>query len=94
MIVLQKIENIFDIMDIESDEARNKLLQMNDAQMRDVAQFCNRYPNIEMNYEIVEKDQVVSGSQVNVVVNLEREEEVTGPIISPFFPLVRVRTRR
>jgi len=81
-------------MDIEDDEDRNKLLQLNDAQMKDVAQFCNRYPNIEMSYEIVDKDQVVSGSSVDVVVSLEREEEVTGPIISPFFPLVSIRSRR
>ena len=75
-------------MDIEDDDDRNKLLQLNEIQMRDVAQFCNRYPNIEMSYEIIDKDQLYSGSPVNVVVNLEREEEVTGPIIAPFFPLV------
>lgn len=78
-------------MDIEDDDDRNKLLQLSPDQMRDVALFCNRYPNIEMNYEIVDKDQVFSGSPVNVVVNLEREEEVTGPIIAPFFPMVSFR---
>ena len=29
-----------------------------------------------------------SGSAVNVTVNLEREDEVTGPVITPFFPQV------
>ena len=29
-----------------------------------------------------------SGSTVNVVVTLEREDEVTGPVIAPFFPQV------
>ena len=29
-----------------------------------------------------------SGSSVNVVVTLEREDEVTGPVIAPFFPQV------
>merc|ERR1739844_218006 len=62
------VESVFDIMELE-DEERNKLLNMNDSQMADVARFCNRYPNIE--------------------VKLEREDEVTGPVIAPFFPTKR-----
>ena len=29
-----------------------------------------------------------SGSTVNVVITLEREDEVSGPVIAPFFPQV------
>ena len=36
------IESVFDIMEME-DEDRNKLLNMTDQQMADVARFCNRY---------------------------------------------------
>lgn len=75
-------------MELE-DEDRNKLLQLTPAQMNDVARFCNRYPNIELNYEIQKKDSIVPGTSVNVEVNLEREDEMTGPVIAPFFPLVR-----
>ena len=32
---------MFDIMELE-DEDRNKLLQLDDKQMADVARFCNR----------------------------------------------------
>lgn len=74
-------------MELE-DEDRSRLLQLSDAQMADVARFCNRYPNIEMNFEVVDKDHINSGSTVNVVVQLEREDEVTGPVIAPFFPQV------
>ena len=35
------VESVFDIMEME-DEDRNKLLQMTDIQMADVARFCNR----------------------------------------------------
>lgn len=38
------------------DEERHELLQMTDAQMADVARFCNRYPNIELMYDVQEKD--------------------------------------
>lgn len=51
------MESIFDIMEME-DEDRTALLQLSDAQMADVARFCNRYPNIELSYEVAEKDHV------------------------------------
>ena len=40
------------------DEARSELLQLSDAHMADVAAFCNRYPNIELTYEVHDKDQL------------------------------------
>lgn len=83
----KNVETVFDIMELE-DIDRSRLLQLTDIQMADVARFCNRYPNIEMNFEVVDKDRINSGSTVNVVVQLEREDEVTGPVIAPFFPQV------
>eukprot|EP00057_Strongylocentrotus_purpuratus_P018689 XP_011673163.1 PREDICTED: U5 small nuclear ribonucleoprotein 200 kDa helicase-like [Strongylocentrotus purpuratus] len=53
--VAKSIESIFDVMEME-DEERHELLQMTDAQMADVARFCNRYPNIELMYDVQEKD--------------------------------------
>ncbi len=54
---MQEIESVFDVMDME-DEDRNTLLNLSDAQMQDVARFCNRYPNIELTYEILNKDSI------------------------------------
>merc|ERR1719273_1731891 len=82
------VESVFDIMEME-DEDRNKLLQMTDIQMADVARFCNRYPNIELAYEVLEKESLQSGRPVNIEVKLDREDEVTGPVIAPFFPTKR-----
>uniref|UniRef100_A0A8D8QH49 U5 small nuclear ribonucleoprotein 200 kDa helicase n=3 Tax=Cacopsylla melanoneura TaxID=428564 RepID=A0A8D8QH49_9HEMI len=84
----KKVETVFDIMELE-DEDRLKLLQLTESQLADVARFCNRYPNIELSYEVIGKDRISSGSSVNVVVNLEREDEVTGPVIAPFYPQKR-----
>ena len=83
----QSIESIFDVMEMD-DEPRNQLLQLSEAQMGDVAKFCNRYPNIELTYEIQDKDEISNGSQINIAVTLEREDEVTGPVVAPFFPQV------
>ena len=55
---LQRVESVFDIMDME-DDSRNKLLSFSDVQMHDVARFCNRYPNIDLNFEVLNKDELV-----------------------------------
>ena len=85
----KQVETIFDVMELE-DDVRNNLLQLNDTKMADVARFCNRYPNIELTYEILDKNNIESGSTVNVTIQLEREDEVVGPIIAPFFPKVNI----
>ncbi|NXI31883.1 U520 helicase, partial [Sterrhoptilus dennistouni] len=81
------VESVFDIMEME-DEERTALLQLPEAQIADVARFCNRCPNIELSYEVGDRDNIRSGGPVVVLVQLEREEEVTGPVIAPLFPQV------
>lgn len=44
-------------MDMEDDK-RNDLLKLKNEQMADVARFCNRYPNIELNYTIVDEENI------------------------------------
>ena len=55
--MLQGIESVFDIMEME-DSDRTELIKLTDAQMADVARFCNRYPNIELSYEVQDKDSL------------------------------------
>lgn len=84
----KQIESIFDVMDME-DEDRDELLKLSTAKMADVAKFCNRYPNIELSYDVLNKDSIPAGGQVYVNVTMEREDEVTGPVIAPLFPQKR-----
>ncbi|XP_065882563.1 U5 small nuclear ribonucleoprotein 200 kDa helicase-like [Dysidea avara] len=85
----KEIESVFDIMDMDDDK-RNSLLQLTDSQMKDVIRFCNSYPNIDLNYEIVDQDDIRRGSQVTVRVQLEREDDDLLPeVVAPFFPLKR-----
>ena len=51
------MESIFDLMEME-DEDRSGLLALNDSQIQDVAIFCNRYPNIELVYEILNENDI------------------------------------
>lgn len=64
------------------DEDRTSLLQLSDAQMADVARFCNRYPNIELSYEVAEKDNIKRLSmgpsyKINVSVILQENNSLS-----------------
>ena len=76
-------------MELEDEDRIKILADLNPSQLSDVARFCNRYPNIELQYEVENKDRIKSGSNVNVTVQLEREDEVTGPVIAPYYPQVK-----
>ena len=74
-----EVESIFDLMDLEDDE-RNALLGMSASQLADVARVCNRYPNIDVSYEVEDADEVASGDTVTVLVNLQREGDEEGRV--------------
>jgi len=65
---------------------RNSVLQLEDRQMMDVARACNRYPNIELNYEL-DDEAPTAGTNSTLLVSLEREDDAeVGPVIAPFYP--------
>ncbi|XP_045489788.1 putative U5 small nuclear ribonucleoprotein 200 kDa helicase [Pieris rapae] len=82
------VETVFDVMELE-DNARAKLLQLSASEMADVARFCNRYPNVELNYQVQNERRLRAGKPIIVEVTLEREDDVIGPVIAPFFPQKR-----
>lgn len=82
------VESVFDIMEME-DDVRNECLQMDQRKLREVANFVNRYPNIEVGFDVADADSIASGNVVNVKVQIAREgdeDEDVGPVIAPFFP--------
>jgi len=83
----KKVETIFELMELE-DDVRTNLLQMNDRSLQDVARACNRYPNIEVNFEVDSSDNITSGSTVTVNVQLQREweDEELPPVYASLFP--------
>jgi len=84
------VDSIFQLLELEDDE-RNDLLRMNNAELADVARFCNNYPSIEVNHK-ASTDKIRIGESVEVEVELERENDVNGfapPVIAPFYPVKR-----
>ncbi|KAI0088962.1 Sec63-domain-containing protein [Irpex rosettiformis] len=84
------IESVYDIMEMEDDD-RNKLLQMDARQMRDVATFVNSYPTLDVNYSLAKGDYT-AGSPITLQVRLSRdvdeddEADNEQNVIAPFFP--------
>jgi len=88
------IESVFDILSLE-DDVRNSLLQLPDDKMADVAVFCNNYPNVDVEYKVVDPEDLSCGDVVEVTINLEREidDDLTeeelgaiGKVSAPLYP--------
>ena len=59
----KEVESIFDLMELE-DNDRNDLIKFTKSQMSAVAKACNRYPNVDLSYEVEDKDEIGEGDQV------------------------------
>ncbi|KAH6788226.1 U5 small nuclear ribonucleoprotein helicase [Perilla frutescens var. hirtella] len=84
----KNIETVFDLLEMEDDE-RRELLQMSDTQLMDIARFCNRFPNIDLTHDVLNKDNVTGGEKVYIQVSLERDLEgrtEVGPVDAPRYP--------
>ena len=57
------------------EEPRRELLQMSEAQLEDVARMCNRYPDIQLSYQLEGGNSVAAGDQVTLTAQMERELE-------------------
>ncbi|GJW78543.1 DExH-box ATP-dependent RNA helicase DExH12-like protein [Tanacetum coccineum] len=82
------IESVFDLLAMEDDE-RRELLQMSDAQLMDIAKFCNRYPNIDLTYDVLDSDNIRAGDDITLMVTIERDLEgrtEVGPVDAPRYP--------
>nr|XP_033509201.1 DExH-box ATP-dependent RNA helicase DExH12-like [Nicotiana tomentosiformis] len=87
----KSVETVFDLVEMEDDE-RRELLQMSDLQLMDVARFCNRFPNIDLTYDVLNRDNVSAGDNVSVQVTLERDLEgrtEVGPVFAPRYPTTK-----
>ncbi|KAK9676154.1 hypothetical protein RND81_11G058200 [Saponaria officinalis] len=82
------IETVFDLVEMEDDE-RKELLQMSDLQLLDIARFCNRFPNIDLSYDVLGADDIRAKKKVLLDVTLERDLEgrtEVGPVDALRYP--------
>lgn len=80
------VETVYDIMSLE-DEERDDVLQLEDEQLQDVADFVNKYPNVDVSYELDLEEAVVAGEPKQITVTIERDEELDDlDVVAPRFP--------
>ena len=82
------VVSIADITELEDDQ-RDRLLQLSSQQIIKVAEACNRYPDLEIDFQIDNSDSISPSENVSVRVALERlidEDEDLGFVIAPYYP--------
>lgn len=77
------VEGVFDLMELE-DSDRNKLIPFEARELRDVVSFCNQYPNIELTYDVENRNALSTGEAATVRVSLQRDGDAR-PAFAPFF---------
>jgi len=83
-----KIESIFDLSDLLADDKKAQIFKLSSKQMYEVAKAVNRYPNIDLSFE-VQPETITQGSSVTITVSLERDIEENKellPVYAPYYP--------
>jgi len=83
-----KIESIFDLSNILTDEKKSQIFKLNSKQLHEVAKAINRYPNIDLSFE-VQPETITQRSTVTITVTLERDiegDKELPPVFAPYYP--------
>lgn len=81
------VETVFDVSEMEDDARRETLQLVSEDDVARANAWLARYPDIGVNYEVVDADDVRAGEAVTVAVSLEREGEgEIRPVDAPRFP--------
>lgn len=77
----ENIKSVYDFVMID-DDVRERILQIDeeDPRMVAIANFVNKYPNIEISYELIE-ETIVAEEQSTVLVRVEREVDEEDPAV-------------
>ncbi|KAI8321181.1 Sec63-domain-containing protein [Martensiomyces pterosporus] len=91
-----QVESVFDVMDMEDEDRASLLHGLAPKQIGEVAKYVNRYPNIEVEFEIQDEEEIAAGESVVIRLALDREwddeeeaRSIPGPVVAPFFPYTR-----
>jgi len=95
-----KIKDIYEFMDaMDPDENKNykqliKALGLSNEQLKEAADFTNsKYPNLDLDFDVENPDEVIVGSPAYVTITIERQldedEEPSSTVHAPFYPLMK-----
>jgi len=82
-----KCKEVSDIIELEDERREHLLRGLSKSQLADVAGAVNRYPSIEMEFDVQNAENIKVGDTVHVAIKFEREMEgKLGPVYAPFYP--------
>jgi len=83
-------ESIFEFTELGDDVRLGLLKDLTKEQIADVARACNRYPNIDVKFQLQNPKDISCGGPVSVNVQLEREgadeDTLLNPVFAPYYP--------
>jgi len=86
----KKIEDVFDVMNMDDDGRKDLFEGLSQSQLMDVARACNRFPCITLEYKVQGQDDLKTGASARIVVRLGRDamddENTLGPVFAPYYP--------
>ncbi|KAL8729842.1 MAG: hypothetical protein Q9166_004483 [cf. Caloplaca sp. 2 TL-2023] len=90
---VRDIMEFMDAMDPEKPESKTlaKRLGLDNKQLSQVAAFTNdKYPDIELDFVVLDKDDITAGSpsylQIKITRNVEEDQEPDTTVHAPFYP--------
>lgn len=71
---VEGVNSVYDFLMIEDDAVRERILDMEDtdARLGSIVKFVNKYPNIELSYEL-EDEAIVAEEPSSIIVKIDRE---------------------
>lgn len=78
----ESINSVYDFLMIEDDDVRNRILQMEetDPRMVSIANFVNKYPNIELSYEL-DDETIVADEPSIITVKIDRDVDEEDEVV-------------
>ncbi|RHY34546.1 hypothetical protein DYB32_000856 [Aphanomyces invadans] len=85
------IETPLDILSVD-DSVRSKLLTFSPSKMAQIASFCNSYPDVSIDIDVQNADDITTGDAVSVQVEREGDDDRDdwGAVISQHSPVEKV----
>ena len=69
-----KIEAVLDVLECAEEDRERALEGLSDAQVAEVADFCNAFPSLDVSYSLAEPGDVFAGDVAALDLSLAREE--------------------
>ncbi len=88
-----KVEDVIDFMNMDEDLRAKIMSGISESQMAQIADVCNRYPTVEMEFSLDEK-QYKDGESAELTINIRRPDveddedlkRFAQPVRAQFYP--------